>query len=206
MDPSLISAGAGLLSGFLGGGNEAGELSPEMQRILKMYLKRYRELSRYGAGVPMSDPQEQAALAQAKALAGEGIGQNYQGLLASLGTDNPNAADALANFRSGAQGTLANLDIQALLSSLGARKDARFGQAPALLSQAAGVAGGQRFGGGGSDIGALLGQAASQYAFQKSYKPGGLTINYGGQQQPSGPGGDYANRYKIWNDGGTLAR
>lgn len=201
MDPGTISAIASIAGGFLGGGNEAGELPPEMQRLLQMYFKRYREISRYGAGVPGSDPQEQAALAQAKALAGEGIGQNYQGLLASLGTDNPNAADALANFRSGAQGTMANLDIQSLLSSLGARKEARFGTAPALLGQAAGIAGGQRYG-GGQDIGAMLGQMASQYAYQKSYKPSGLTINYGGQQQSGGPGGDYQDRYKIWNGGG----
>lgn len=192
MDPGTISAIASIAGGFLGGGDDAGELSPEMQRIYQMLMKRYRDIMRESRGVPMSDPQEQAALAQAKALAGEGIGQNYQGLLASLGTDNPNAADALSNFRSGAQGTMANLDIQSLLSSLGARQDARFNKAPALLGQAMGAASSQRFG-GGTDIGALLGQAASQYAFQKSYKPNPININYGGVGGGGYGGGGNAN-------------
>jgi hypothetical protein len=139
-----MSAGmsaAGLLAGFLGGGNE---LTPEMRRLLEQYQRLFHEQRAYGKGIPGSDTQEQAALAQAKALAGSDASNQQDSLLAALGTNNPNAGVGLANFKSGVAGNMAGLDYQALLDSLSRRQNAKWGGALSALNGAMGAASGPR--------------------------------------------------------------
>lgn len=187
IDPiSAGMAGAGLLSGFFGGGNES-ELPPEVARILRLLMKSFREVRQYGRGIPGSDPQEQAALASMKGLAGEDIGNSRERLLAGLGTNAPSAGDALSRFDSSASSTFAGMDMSALLDSLGRRQQARFGTAPGILAQAGGLASSGRIS-SGQDLSGLLAGAARTYGMSQ-YKTPQFSINYGaGGSVPGGYG------------------
>jgi hypothetical protein len=211
MDPvSMGMTGASLLSGFLGG-DGAGELSPEMARIFAQFQRLFREQRQYGKGIPGSDPGEQAVLAQQKALAGEGIGQQYEGLLASLGTDNPNAGDALSTFRGNTAGTMAGIDMTMLLEFLKNRQNAKWGGAQSALSGAMGAASSPRTGGGG-DLSGLFSQLGNVYA-QSKYKPQSpfnFNINgldYGGSRwnAPAAGGGAEpgGGNSGAWGSGGN---
>lgn len=172
--------GASLLASLFGGSGQP-ELPPEMQRLYRYLMKISRDRLHYAKGIPGSDPQEQAALAQSRALAGNELGQQYEGLLAALGTGNANQGDALANFRSGAGGTLAGIDANALLGFLANRQKA-YMEAAQIGGMAAGP--GSAYGpqqGGQTDLAGVFGNLAQTYAYQKalnSYRAPASGVKY----------------------------
>lgn len=176
-----IEVGGALLSGLFGG--NAGELPPEQQRLYRMILKAYRDTMQYAKGIPGSDPQEQAALAQAKGLAGEGIANQRQGLLSMLGPGGANAsgaADALGNFNSAAAGNLAGIDANFLLQFLQNRQNLRYGGAQGMLNGALGAASGPRVN-ASPDFGSLIGQLSQQIAYQRAQGGAGASAPITGQ-------------------------
>lgn len=196
IDPvSAGMAGVGLISSLFGSGEP--ELPPEVKRILQKLMRSYKDTMAYSRGIPGSDPQEQAALAQARALQGNEQAQQYGSLLASYqpgsGMDT-NAADAQSRFRSNAASQLGATDMQFLQQFLQSRQQMRYGGAQSILGTALSAANSPRPQQPGSDFSGLLMQLGQQWGQQQ--KQGGV--------RPSGPGGEYANRYNTWNSGGTL--
>lgn len=123
MNP-LIGIGAGLVGGLFGGGSEA-EVPGQTEWALKFLKRLSKQYLQDSQSVPLSLPQEQLALAQARGMAGEDFRGAYQGLLAMLGTNGPtadSAGDALVRFQEGAQGNLMSLNQQALMQALGQRQ------------------------------------------------------------------------------------
>lgn len=122
------AAVAGSVAGLFSGPQQ-GEMTWQQQVLLNMIIKNLRAQKQYGQGVPGSDPQEQAALAQAKTLAGGDFAQGREGLLAGLGTENPNSADALERFGSAQSAQMAGIDFNALMQALQSRQSVKFGLA-----------------------------------------------------------------------------
>ncbi|HEU4754652.1 MAG TPA: hypothetical protein VFU47_16200 [Armatimonadota bacterium] len=168
---SFLPAAGGLIGGFLGGSQEP-ELPPELQRVFHFLMQMAKQRRQFARSVPGSDPQEMAALAQAKALAGAGMGQQRESLLAALGPNSGlsgNAADALGRFGSSAGAQFAGMDMQALLQALQARQDA-YGQAAGIASGAAGaVSGGYRTA-PTPDFGSLFREIGQSYQYQQRLK------------------------------------
>lgn len=141
MDPMVLSLLGGL--GGLLGGPQSPEIDPRMQRIYKMLMGSSKAAMRYGKGVPGSDPQEQAAMAQAMGLLGT---QQNGDLQALFGAANPATGmqgfpDMLKNVTSSNQMQTAGLTQSMMMDFLGKRQNARYNIAPGLASQAMGAAG-----------------------------------------------------------------
>lgn len=195
--------GGGLLQGLFSG---QPELPPELQAIFRQLMRAYRDTLAYSKGVPGSDPQEQAALAQARGLAGEDLMQQRQQLLAALTPGSAgasNAADALARFGSNAAGQLAGIDTNFLLQFLRNRQDLRYGGAQGILSGALGAAGGPRIN-YNPDFAASIGQLAQMLGYARGmnrpFTPPTTGVSFPNSSPPVGlgPGGGFRN-YPYWN-------
>jgi hypothetical protein len=168
MDPlsAGITAGAGLLGGFFGGGQQP-ELTPEQQRIYNLLLRQFHQQMRFANSIPMSRPQEQLALAENRGQAGTELSNQRERVYAALGpNDQANSADTLSNLAQSEVGTLSGIDSQHFLNALNQRYQAKQ-QAPQLLGMAGGIAG-QGQVPQASPFGAALGQLASAYAYSQN--------------------------------------
>src|SRR5438046_1412388 len=129
MDPMTLSLLAGAASSLIGGNG----MSAEQRRQLHLQNNIAQKLYGYSQGVPGSDPQEAAALAQAQAQLGEQQlaqrNQAYAALGANQGAGN--LGDFLANLGSQNVAQRMSLESQHLLNALSQRHQA--------LMQASGV-------------------------------------------------------------------
>ena len=183
---SGIALGGGLLGSLFGGTSEP-ELPPELRRIYRMLMQRSKQASRYGAGIPGSDPQEQAVMAQTKAAAGQQFGGMRDNLMAGLrDSDAGNVPDFMQNVTAQNQGLMSGIDSDLLMQFLGQRKNARFNLAPGLAQQAAGVASGgyQQQPTGFEALAPLLGQLAYGMMRKSPSMPG---TTYGGGTSGGSP-------------------
>lgn len=206
VDPvSAGMAGVGLVSSLFGSGDP--ELPPEIKRILQKLMRSYKETMSYARGIPGSDPQEQAALAQARALQGNELGQQYQGLLASYQPGSgmeTNAADAKGRFASGAANQLGAVDMQFLQQFLQSRQGLRYGGAQSILGTALSAANSPRMQQPGSDFSGLLMQLGQQWGQQQkqgggnTWKPPITGTQMGGFGAPE--------RKPTWLDAGGIGR
>lgn len=163
----------GSVAGGLFGNSSQGEMTWQQQNLLNMLLKSLRAQRQYGQGVPGSDPQEQAALAQAKTLAGGDFAQGRESLLAGLGVENPNSADALERFSSAQGAQMAGIDFNALMQALQSRQSAKFGvagQAAAGLGAATAARPPMQ---AGFDFSGLLAQLGRQQGYGSGAATGG---------------------------------
>jgi hypothetical protein len=176
------------------GGSLLGSLfgkKPGYDPAQRMQLDIARQLQAFAQGVPGSDPQEQAALAQMRGQLGIEQGQATNAILGALpGYARTNVADLMKNLAGSQASERSSLDMQALMEALNRRRQA--------LLQAAQVAGsvGPKQGGHQSDLPAMFGQLAYQQAMQKAMKQPGAAppaaqgaANYG--VGPWGMGGGY---------------
>ena len=174
-----LGAAGGLASLFGGSGDQAPVMSPQQEWAAK-FLKRYaKRLMQQSQSVPGSLPQEQAALAQQKGLAGEAYGASQSNLLALLGSNgnlSESSGDALGQFEQGRIGNLMNIDAASLMQSL-QRREGFAQQAAGAAGQVASIAGnpaGGVPGSGGMDLSGLFSSLGQQ-------------IGYGQQNRPQAP-------------------
>lgn len=185
------SLGLGLLGGFLGGGPQ---LPPELKKLYRFQSSIADQLRRYSQGVPMSDPGEQAALAQQRAFLGAEQNNAKNTLFAGL----PTQARATAGGQADQLGTLASrqvsqnmaLDTNHFLASLANRKNALL-QASQVGTAALGAAGAQRY-----DLGAglpeMFGNLAQVMSYAHERNKGAPNNNTGGQPQTAPPGTSFS--------------
>lgn len=137
---SLAPLAGGLLGGLFGGSGS--EMSPEMKRLLRLMLREYKSMKAYGNSPGLSDPQEQQALASARAQALQSyMNQSGNALMGAFGgagdQQNP---EALGDFMRGITGTQmginSNIYNALLMNSLDARRNVKYQQAPQLLQGA----------------------------------------------------------------------
>lgn len=152
-----------ILGSLLGGG-----MSKEQKRAYRMTQDIANRFYRQGVGVPGSDPQEQAALAQQQALLGEQqLGQQRQALSAlNLNQGTGNLGDFLANLSSQQTAQRMNVSSEHFFNALSQRKQSLL-QAANLAGQAAQLAQVRQ---PGSDIGQYLGQIGEAMSYQEALK------------------------------------
>lgn len=144
MDPVTMSVVAPAIGGLVGGlfGGSGSEMSPEMKRLLQLMLREYKSMKAYGNSPGLSDPQEQQALASARAQALQSyMNQSGNALMGAFGgagdQQNP---EALGDFMRGVTGTQmginSNIYNSLLMNSLDARRNVKYQQAPQMLQGA----------------------------------------------------------------------
>lgn len=142
MDPTLIASGIGLVGSLFGGGGpESPELPEEFKRLFAQYMTSVKARRRWANGIPGSDPQERAALAQARGLAGQDMASQRAQFMALTGGDAggmEGTPDMLARMADSQVGRFMSLDSEHLLSSLNARRDARASM-PGLIAGGANI-------------------------------------------------------------------
>lgn len=193
IDPMMaLQFGTALMSGF-GGGNEPPHAA---QVAAKRLMRAGREAWRYGNGIPGSSPQELAALAQAKGLAGERQAASNNQMAANFGMamgtmDGGAMGDFMGNVAADQGAQMAGIENDHLQRSIAERFRMKYQVAPGLFQQggnmALGAAGaGAQAGGGGGDLAGAFGQLARDLAYQKALKKrestgapagGGGTVN-----------------------------
>lgn len=142
MDPSMIMSILGGLGGMFSG-PQSPEVDPRMQAIFKQLMNTSRQARNYGKGVPGSDSQEQAAMAQAMGLMGtqQNAGaQQMMGMLTPADGSSGAMGDFMKNLNSSNQMQTAGLTQSMMMDFLGKRQQARYSTAPGLASQAMGAA------------------------------------------------------------------
>lgn len=152
---ALMGAAAGMspwtqaipiLGGLLGGlfGNNEPQMPWWQDYAFRFNRNIARDKLRYSKGVPGSDPQEQAALAQSNALLGSQFGQQrdaYGAASSPWGANAGNNTDLMANLDNMLGTNRASMLQNHFLDSLTRRQNAQ-GEAAQIMGQAAGTAGG----------------------------------------------------------------
>lgn len=165
-----LTMGGGLLGGLFGGGGGA-EMPPEIRRLLALQARIARERYQYSKGIPGSDPQEMAALAQAQGLLGEQAANQRAGMFGALGTTDMASGfgpDMLRNMDQSLLGQRASVNSAFLMDAL-ERRQAAAGQAAGI---AGGAAGSARYmdNGGGTNLASLIGNVAATMGQQQAMK------------------------------------
>ena len=154
-----MQLGAGLLGGLF-------SKRPQYTPSQRLQQQIAQQLQQYSQGVPGSDPQEQAALAQMRGQLGAEQQQATGQVLGSLNSlAQTNVTDLLRNLSSSQAGERGALDIQALMQSLQAHRAALLQSA-----QVAGSVGPKGEPARGQDFPALFGNLAYQYSQQQAMK------------------------------------
>jgi hypothetical protein len=157
MGPYGALAGA-ILGGFFGGQQK---MDPAMKRLMDFQMGIANQLRNYGQGVPGSDPQELAALAQARGQLGEEQRGQRDLLYSALGgAGQTNIGDLLANLSNQQVGQRMALSAQALQEMLRRRREALL-QSSQVAQAAYGPAAAPRE--QGPDLAGAFGQFASLY-------------------------------------------
>lgn len=174
-----------ILGGLVGGFTGGQKLPKEARQMYQLQLDLANRLKNFGLSAPLSDPGEQAALAQQRGMLGEEQRQAQDALGTALQA-NPgagNLGDALTNMRSqftGQRMAVANdALLQALLRRQGSLLDAsRIGQA-ALQAGTVPKEGGQDFSGIFQNLGYLtaLGRARKQMGGPVGAGKGGVPVS-----------------------------
>lgn len=130
-----IGAGVGLLGSVLGGlfGSQP-KLPPELQQLYNLQKSMAGQLNQYSQSVPLSQPQEQAALASQRGLLGQEQRQQTGQLASQYGLVNQGTngvGDFLTNLYNQNQGQQSALTANAMQNALLQRR--------AALSQASGI-------------------------------------------------------------------
>lgn len=170
-----LSIGAPILGGLAN--SITSDEAPQMTATQRAWMNRMRDMYKwylnYSKGIPGSDPMEQSAMASAQGLLGEQNAQGYQGLLSAMGAPGgpgaSNSADAISNFQSNAAGTRANLSSQLFAQFMQNRFAAR-DKASNIAGQAYGMSPRPTPVQPNVDFSSLLGQMASQYAYDKALR------------------------------------
>lgn len=187
MDPTMISAIGGLMGGLMGGGEP--QMTPQADEAYRWLRSMAKWFNQYAKGIPGSDPQEGAALAQANALLGNMFqGQRDQVMAAGgnpWGANGVNATDLMENLQSSLMANKAAMTSQHMLDSLGRRQQAR-GTAADIMGRAAGVAQGGTYTPQGSNLASLMGNLAQSMAYTQA-----LNRNRPMTPAPGGGGGAY---------------
>jgi hypothetical protein len=136
---AAIGAGLGLLGGFLGGRRKP-KIPRELRNVYKFQMSLADQQRRFAQSTPLSTPEEQNYLGQARGELGEQL-TNQREQLGSLynpltmGNNAPNQLQNLGNQQIGAQ---MNLQGQALLNAYQQRRQA-LSQASGMAANAAGA-------------------------------------------------------------------
>lgn len=184
-------------------GDDDPEMPEEMKRLYRLARRLYKERLAFAKGIPGSAPGEQAAIAQAKGLAGQQMGNAYQEFLAARGARGPvsgSDADASRIFGESQAGNLMNIDMGMMAQFLQNRENV-YGQLPGILGAAGGAASSGfaagRSAGGGFDPMQALSAAAYEYGLGKGSAPKSTAIKppaSGVQYTPP----DFAGNEEWW--------
>jgi hypothetical protein len=177
----LAGAGA-LIGGIFGGGKP--KIPKELQRLYALQLQQARQMQAYSRGIPLSDPQEQAALASQRGLYGEQAraGAANAGAAYNMNQGMQGLPDFLQGLQAQQQGGLQQIQSGALQQSLLARQQAG-PQAAQLAAGAVGAAQYQQQ----PDLSAAFGSLARLIGYNQT-----LRANGGGNQPQNGVGHDTA--------------
>ena len=155
---------------------------PQYTEMQRLQMQQARDLDAYSRGVPGSDPQEAAALAQARGMLGQ---EQQQGLGMLLGSMSPTGmtsqSDMLRNIGSSFAGERGQLDMQMLMEFLQLRRQAMLGSA-----QIAGDVGAKGEPGSGENLPKLFGKLAELYAQRQAMKGGGGGGGVGAESEGTG--------------------
>lgn len=170
MSPVLAQLGLGILGGLFGGSH----FSPEQKQAMRLQKGVANRLWAYGTGVPGSDPQERAALAQALAVQGEQFANQRNQFFAQTRPEDVGLAapDQIGNLLARQMAGQMSIQGQHLMDSFSRRRDA--------MMQAAQVASGlfnQAGQGQSNGVSEALGGISQQIAYnqQKKKLQGGMT-------------------------------
>lgn len=181
-----LALGGSLLGGFL-----HPQMPAEQKRLLRISAGAAGKLYNYANGVPGSDPQELAALAQEKAQLGEDQYNQQQQAYGALsptqgGVANPNLADFVSNLMSHQQAQRMSLESNHLMNALAQRK--------AALQSAAGVAQGSQALTNydrTNQFPSMFGALSQSLAYQAALKAGHSPAAVGAVQNTLGGGGTF---------------
>lgn len=173
----------GVIGGLFGGGKP--KIPKELKRLYDLQLAQARQLQAYSHGIPLSDPQEQAALASQRGLYGEQAraGAANAGAAYNMNQGMQGLPDFLQGLQMQQQGGLQQIQGNALQQSLLARQNAGL-QAAQVAQGAVGAAQYQTQ----PDLSAAFGSLAQLIGYNQT-----LRANGGGQQpqvqgqQPGAP-------------------
>lgn len=159
-----LQFGAPLIAGLLGGDG----MTKEQRAAYKMQKAAADQMYRYSQGVPGSDPQEMAALAQNQAQLGEqqlGQQRQMQGALQLGQQGSGSLQDFMMNMSSQQTAQRMNLSSEHMFNALAQRKQSLL-QAAGLAGQAAQTAQARQQNG----MGQMLGQLGETMAYADAQK------------------------------------
>lgn len=158
----------GLIGGFLGGGKP--KIPKELKRLYDLQLQQARQMQAYSRGIPLSDPQEQAALASQRGLYGEQAraGAANAGAAYNMNQGMQGLPDFLQGLQAQQQGGLQQIQSGALQQSLLARQQAG-PQAAAVAAGAVGAAQYQQQ----PDLSAAFGSLARLIGYNQTLRANG---------------------------------
>lgn len=184
VDPNLALSAVSTLAGLFGKGPQ---LPPEVRRLYNMQFDIANQLKGFAGSVPLSDPGEQAALAQMRGMLGEQQRAErgmFMGALGQPGQPQTNLADALTGLTQQQGGQMMGLNAQALLDALQQRRQALYGAAQTAqgaLGAATQRQGGTDFSSILQNLGQLYGQMQARKQGMGGMKPGQQMGLYGRQ-------------------------
>jgi hypothetical protein len=168
MDPMTIAAVAGTIGGLF---NKGPKPPKEIKNLWRLQAGIAGDLRSYSHSIPLSDPQEQAALAQEHGLLGEQQMQQQQQLYGAYNpaTDRGNLSDLMRNLTGQQIAQRSSLDSQHLMDALASRRSALL-QASGVGQAALGPAS-QMPGTPGVDFSSLFGNLAQSLAYKNARYP-----------------------------------
>lgn len=162
--------GGALLGGLFGGGGKP-KIPKELRRIYKFQMQLADQQRRFAQSTPLSTPEEQAYLGQARGELGEQLTQQREqlGSLYNPLTMGRNAPNQLLNLGNQQIGQQMNLQAQALLSAYQQRRQA-LSQASGMAANAAGAVSYQQQ--PQTDLAGTFGGLARAIAMQRGMQQG----------------------------------
>lgn len=172
----------GLIGGFLG---HKPSLPPELARIYKLQFGLANQVRDQSNSIPLSMPQEQAALASQRALGAEQFGNQTANLYNAWNADTAGpgqTADLMQNNANAFQGFQSSVSAEHLLAALGRRQQMKLQASQIAGNAASGVRDYQQ----PPDLAGLFGNIARLSAQQQG-RGGGGPASFTSQAHPLQP-------------------